>query len=104
MSSPRSGLRRVVLTLLLLPPLAGCDLPKALDPGAPAPAAHDCEIAGVELAVALGVEHDRHARREERLADDELAPPRDLDDDGVGQTCRNRRRVRPCKEGIDPWI
>jgi hypothetical protein len=31
------------------------------------------------------VEDERDARREVRLADDELAAPRDLDDDGVRQ-------------------
>src|SRR5439155_18725544 len=43
----------------------------------------------------LVVEHERDAGREVRLADDQLPPPADLDDDAVGQTLRKRRSVRP---------
>ena len=49
----------------------------------------------------LSVEDDRHARREVRLAVDQLAAPADLDDEEVRQrrpgcqTCRKRRRVSP---------
>jgi len=44
----------------------------------PTPAGHDSEIARARLARTLAVDHDRHARREVRLADEELAAPGEL--------------------------
>jgi hypothetical protein len=40
---------------------------------------HDGEVARLEVARALRVEDDRHARREVRLAGEELPPARYLD-------------------------
>jgi hypothetical protein len=36
---------------------------------------HEGELPGRRVAAALAVDHDRHPRREVRLADEELAPP-----------------------------
>ena len=55
-----------------------------LDLCAPASGADDGEIARVDVHDPLRVEHDRHARREEGLAADQLAAPFDLDDDVPG--------------------
>jgi hypothetical protein len=41
----------------------------------------DDEIARPCIAEALSVDDERNAGREVRLADDELPPPRELDDD-----------------------
>ena len=49
----------------------------------PAARPDDGEVAALEVADPLRVEHDRHAGREVRLADDELAAPLDLDDDAL---------------------
>jgi len=46
---------------------------------------HDRKITRACVAEPFAVEHQRHTRHEEGLADDELAPLRDLDDDSVGQ-------------------
>ena len=54
---------------------------RALEPRAPPTRVHDGEVARAEVAEPLRLEHDRDARREVRLADDELAAPADLDDD-----------------------
>ena len=62
---------------------------------APASRANDGEIAGLDVSDSLGVEDERNARREVRLAGDELPAPADLDDDGVCQTLRKRRSVSP---------
>jgi len=43
---------------------------------------HDREIAGPRLAAPPLLQNQRHARREVRLAHDELASPGDLYDDG----------------------
>ena len=88
----------------------------ALDPRAAAAGADDREVAGLEVADPLRLEHDRHAGREVRLADDELAAAADLDDDagwrsgrlasdrggsGGSSSARSRaRRARgPCRAG-----
>ena len=55
----------------------------ALDARAPAQAPRDDEVAGVDVAEPLAVEQERRVRREVRLADDELAAARDLDDDEI---------------------
>jgi hypothetical protein len=67
----------------------------ALDVCAPAARANDGEIAGLDMTDPFGVEDQRYARCEVRLADDKLAATADLDDDGVGQTLRKRRSVSP---------
>ena len=51
--------------------------------GAPSTLRDEREIARLDAAKALRVEHDRDARREVRLARDELAAPGDLDDDAI---------------------
>src|SRR4029079_17847086 len=68
---------------------------RALDVRAPLPRAHHREIAGLEVAEPLRLQHERHAGREVRLTDDELAAAPSLDDDGIAQTRRRRRIVRP---------
>jgi hypothetical protein len=60
----------------------------AFEPRTTAPREDDGEIARTGVAEAFPVEHKRHARHEERLADDELAALCDLDDDSVGQVAR----------------
>ena len=56
----------------------------ALDPRAAAAGADEREVARPDASpTALRVEHDRHARREVRLADDELAARADLDDEAA---------------------
>ena len=55
----------------------------ALELRPPAPLAQDGEIAGARLAAATPVQHERHARREVRLAHDELPSPGDFRDYGV---------------------
>jgi hypothetical protein len=57
----------------------------ALEPRAAPPGPNDGEIAGARGAEALAVDHERDARHEVRLADDELAALLDLDDGVVGQ-------------------
>ena len=52
-----------------------------LEARAAAPGAHDGEVARVGVAEAVPVDRDRQPRREIRLADDELAPAGDLEDD-----------------------
>ena len=52
-----------------------------LDVRAAATGADDGEIAALEVAGSLQVERDRHAGREVRLADQQLAAAADLDDD-----------------------
>jgi hypothetical protein len=52
----------------------------------------DDEVAGAGVTETLAVEHERYARDEEGLADDELAALRDLDDDAF-YTWRKRRIV-----------
>ena len=52
-----------------------------LEPRASPAGAHDDEIPLPHVPEALPVEHDRDVRHEERLADDELAAPRHLDDE-----------------------
>jgi hypothetical protein len=47
--------------------------------------ADDREVAGAGVAEALAVENQRDTRNEERLADDELAALRNLDDDRFAQ-------------------
>ena len=57
----------------------------ALEPR-PAPAAEKHgKIAGIRIAEPLPVDEQRHAGCEDRLPDDVLAPPGELDDDAVGQ-------------------
>ena len=69
---------------------------RSLDVRAAAPGRTTARSPGLEVAEPLRLEHDRHARREVRLADDELPAPADLDDDAlIGQTRRKRRIVRP---------
>jgi len=53
-----------------------------LDTRATAPAGDDCQIARPGVARTLAVDDDRDARREVGLADEQLAAPRELDDDG----------------------
>ena len=53
----------------------------ALNPGPATSFGGQDEIADVDFSRALPVQRDRHARREVRLTDEELAPPLDLDDD-----------------------
>src|SRR6478735_2094200 len=62
-----------------------------------APGTHHSQVAVLDVTDPLRVEHDRHARREVRLTDDEPAAPADLDDETgvVAQTRRKRRIVRP---------
>jgi len=62
-----------------------------IDPGPAAAGADDGEVARPGLAEPLAVDDDRHARLEERLADDEFAARRDLDDD----TARVARALAP---------
>ena len=54
-----------------------------LHPRAPSPRVHDREVARGDVADPLRLEHDRDARREVGLADDQLSPPPDLDDDAL---------------------
>ena len=55
----------------------------------PTPAGHDHrELARPHLPEPLAVDHDRHAGREVRLAEEELPAAAKLDDDGVAQTLR----------------
>jgi hypothetical protein len=58
------------------------------DRRAAAAAAQDGEIPRVCIPQPLAVDQQRDARRENRLADDVLAAPRELDDDAI-------RQVRP---------
>jgi hypothetical protein len=46
-----------------------------------APARDEGEVTGACVARSFAVDHDRNARREVRLADEQLAPPSKLDDD-----------------------
>jgi len=62
------------------------------DAGATAAAPHNDEVSGGDAAEPLAVEHQRHARCEHRLADDQLAAAGDLDDDD---------RIRPVRAGHD---
>ena len=55
----------------------------SLDARPATPRPDDDQVAGARLAEPLAVDHDRHAGHEERLADDELAAPLDLDDNRV---------------------
>jgi hypothetical protein len=55
----------------------------ALHTGTPAPAGDDCEIPRSRVAHTLAVDHDRNAGREVRLADDELATPGKLYNNGL---------------------
>ena len=57
----------------------------ALDARPAPPRAHDGQVAGADVAEPLVIEHERDAGREVRFAHDQLAPPADLDDDGVCQ-------------------
>jgi len=52
----------------------------ALDPCAPATRPDDDQISGANVAAALPVDRDRYVGDEVRLADEQLAPPVDLDD------------------------
>jgi hypothetical protein len=45
----------------------------------------DDEIPRAHVSEPLAVEDERHARNEVRLADDELAALRNLDDDAIGR-------------------
>jgi hypothetical protein len=63
----------------VIDPLRGAE--HTLHPRPPAPARDDGEVAGPRIACALAVDHDRHAGREVRLTDEQLAPPGKLDDD-----------------------
>ena len=53
----------------------------ALEPRAPPALAHHDEVAWTGVAETVAIERERQPGREERLADDELSPPGDLDDD-----------------------
>ena len=57
------------------------------------PPTYDDEITRSRVAEPLAVDRHRYAGREDRLADDELAPPGDLYDEKVRQTFRKRRSV-----------
>src|SRR5205823_903298 len=57
-----------------------CPPEHAVEPRASAPDSNDGEVSGPRVAEALPVDDERNARREERLADDELAARGDLDD------------------------
>jgi hypothetical protein len=57
----------------------------ALDLRAAASGASDDEIAGADIADPLAVEDERDPGNEVRLAHDELAALRNLDDDAVGR-------------------
>src|SRR5439155_25372960 len=66
---------------------------------ASAPGPDDDEIAGAEVAAALPVDLDGNVRNEERLADELLAAPVDLDDEEVGQLDPEEAadgQTRPC--------
>jgi hypothetical protein len=62
----------------VLDPLRRAD--DAVDARAALPAGDDGEIAGPGVAGSLAVDDDRHARREVRLAYEQLPAPRELDD------------------------
>ena len=71
----------------------------------PRPGRTTARSPGCEVAEPLRVEHDRHAGREVRLADDQLAAAADLDDDTrLGGTIRHpaRLRVRRAAPRLDP--
>src|SRR6266545_7307793 len=67
----------------------------ALELRTAAPRPDNGKIAGPGVAESLAVEDERHPRHEVRLADDQLAALRDLDDGCVRQTRRKRRSVSP---------
>jgi hypothetical protein len=46
---------------------------------------HDDEIPGPGVTEALPIDGQRDARREDRLAHDELSPSRELDDEAIRQ-------------------
>jgi hypothetical protein len=58
---------------------------RAFDTRAAAAGESDDEIARTDVTETLAVEDERHTRHEVRLTDDELAAPRNLDDDSVCQ-------------------
>ena len=57
---------------------------RLLDVCSALPRPHERQVARLEVAEPFRLEDERHARREVRLADDELAAPADLDDDRLG--------------------
>jgi len=65
----------------VLDPLRRAEHP--LDARTPAPAGDNCEIAGPPLARTFAVDHDRHPRREVRLADQQLAAAGKLYNNGL---------------------
>jgi hypothetical protein len=84
----RERLERVSLPLVLeqalehgLDPVGGPE--RALEPRPPSPRSDDGEVSLPHVAEALAVEHDRHAGREVRLPDHELAAAAHLDDEKV---------------------
>jgi hypothetical protein len=60
----------------------------ALQPRPPPSVPHDGEIPRPGVAQALAIDGQRDAGREDRLAHDELSPPRELDDQAI-------RQIRP---------
>jgi len=46
---------------------------------------HDREVSGSGVPETLAIDRQRSARREDRLADDELPPSRELDDEAIRQ-------------------
>jgi hypothetical protein len=63
----------------VLDPLRGTE--DALHAGAAATAGNNCEIARPRVTRAFSVDYDRHAWREVRLPDQQLAPTGKLDHD-----------------------
>jgi hypothetical protein len=58
---------------------------RALDSRTTPARERDDEVSRAGVSEALAVEDERHARHEVRLADDELAALRNLDDDAIGR-------------------
>src|SRR5262245_55373956 len=58
---------------------------RSFDARASAAGESDDEIAWADVTQTLAVEDERHAGQEVRLADDELAALRNLDDDSLGR-------------------
>ena len=62
-----------------------------LEPSPPAPAVDEREVARPRLAASLAVDDHRHARREVRLADEELAASGELYDERIAHALLGRR-------------
>ncbi len=72
---------------------------RSLDPRPPAAGAHERELAGSDTAASLRLEHDRHARREVRLADQQPAATANFDDERRTGERRQGRGASVCQAG-----